>query len=127
MNYLPIEIYVHIKGMTQLSQIVDAIRKCATCCAHTQGTMPTSNPWAEGLVKPVTPTTTPAAPTITPNSNSGAQFVQIPGTDTNKKVIPGQLATVVIAHETLRQDDTIDTLINTLATKLTPTVEPTQL
>ncbi len=29
MNYLPMEIYVHVKNMTQLTQIVDAICECA--------------------------------------------------------------------------------------------------
>ncbi len=55
LNYLPMEIYVHVKGMTLLTHIVDAICKCAAHSAHTQTTTSTPNPWAQAPTKPAAP------------------------------------------------------------------------
>ena len=81
-KYLPMEIYVHVKGMTLLTTIVDTIQVCATQSAHTQHATTTApNPWAQAPMKPVRSDkpVVPAASTLP--SDAAAQFVQIPGTN----------------------------------------------
>ncbi len=80
-------------------------------------------PMGRGAVKTSPPPAAPPTAAVQPSAENSAQFVQIPGTDTYKKVMPGQATMLVIAQEAPKQDDTINTLITAIATKLTPMPE----